>query len=192
MRATSLLVVIMLIVVLLAHNTHNMFAQSRLFPGGASSNPLKTAAGVIATMLFTTMVVTGGMQKIQRPIEIVRGGMSIKKKSITDPVDGPTIEGAKRPMQTSGPESYTPAQYMQKMIQRGIQRGIATRTEEKIKTDAQNRQSRHDLMRFFATNDNMRFFATREEKEALPLDDYLASDFDMQSSEPLQLLTGYK
>jgi hypothetical protein len=172
MRSTSLLVVIMLIVVLLAHDTHNMFAQSRLFPGGASSNPLKTAAGVIATMLFATMVVTGGMQKTQRPIEIVRGGMSMKKKSIT---------GAKRPMQTSRPESCTTAQYMAKMIQRGN----ARRTEEKIKT-------RDDLTLFFATDDAMQTVVSREEKEALPLDDYLASNLDMQSPEPMQLIPTVK
>ena len=64
MRSTALLIVALL----LSHDTHNMFAQSRLFSGGAGNNPLKTAAGVIATMLFATMVFTGGMQKTQGPI----------------------------------------------------------------------------------------------------------------------------
>ena len=110
MRSTSLLVVIMLIVVLLAHDTHNMFAQSRLFPGGDSSNPLKTAAGVIATMLFATMVVTGGMQKTQRPIANVAQGGGRAGTSIKNPIapiaqqesDMPTFFGrldTDRPMQ---------------------------------------------------------------------------------------------
>jgi hypothetical protein len=84
-------------------------------------------------------------------------------------------------MQTSRPESCTTAQYMAKMIQRGN----ARRTEEKIKT-------RDDLTLFFATDDAMQTVVSREEKEALPLDDYLASNLDMQSPEPMQLIPTVK